>query len=92
MNSQELFNKVVYKCNTKRGAPMGRASYDERKEIKTERFFDRAMPLDSGGYDKGGAYWGFPNNVRVMYNRDITYVRFYRCEFEGIAQIKMCDI
>lgn len=76
--SSELFNEVIYKVNCQYGAPMGRASYDERKELKSERFFDRTVQLDSGGYDKGGAYWGFPNNVRVSYNRELTYVLFYR--------------
>jgi hypothetical protein len=78
MKSKELFKQVVYKVNCQYGASMGRASYDERKNIVKERFFDRAVPLCGGGYDKGGAYWGFPSNLRVRYNASLTYVLFYR--------------
>lgn len=39
------------------GAPMGRQSYrpdaDETTRVRLTR-----VPLNSGGYDRGGAYWG----------------------------------
>lgn len=43
---------------TARGAPMGRHSYGiaENCEPRSVRLF--RVPLDSGGYDRGGAYWG----------------------------------
>ena len=79
MKSQELFDTVVCPLNCQYGSPMGRTSFDDRKDkTKTERFYDRAVQLDSGGYDKGGAYWGLPNNLRVSYNKDLTSVMFYR--------------
>ena len=37
------------------GAPMGRTSYGTAPAAKVRLF---AIRLDSGGYDKGGAYWG----------------------------------
>lgn len=44
--------------STARGAPMGRHSYGiaENCERRSIRLF--RVPLDSGGYDRGGAYWG----------------------------------
>ncbi len=76
MESQELFNKVICDVNCRFGAPMGR--YSDRLENKpNEKIYNRKVNL-SQGYDKGGAYWGNPNNLRVMYNKDLTYVCFYR--------------
>lgn len=39
----------------KYGAPMGRARCVDDKAAKCRLF---RVPLDSGGYDQGGAYWG----------------------------------
>lgn len=38
------------------GAQMGRRS--ELPHTTTSKCFIRRVKLDSGGYDKGGAYWG----------------------------------
>lgn len=40
------------------GAPMGRRSWDDNAEPYAGRMYLRWVPLDSGGYDVGGAYWG----------------------------------
>jgi hypothetical protein len=40
------------------GAPMGRRTYCDNQEAKCSLFKVR---LDSGGYDGGGAYFGFGN-------------------------------
>jgi len=42
----------------KYGAPMGRQSWDDNAKPFTGRMYLRHIPLDSGGYDSGGAYWG----------------------------------
>jgi len=45
----------------KYGAPMGRFTGPEPYGIDTEKgdkWQLQHCPLDSGGYDKGGAYWG----------------------------------
>lgn len=78
MKSKDLFNQVVCNVNCKYGAPMGRRSDDPIYLPKNTRVFDRKVPLDSGAYDKGGAYWGFPNNLRVKYSSDLKFVYFYR--------------
>lgn len=44
--------------SSKYGAPMGRRSYRADPEAPI-KFHLRRVYLDSGGYDNGGAYWGF---------------------------------
>ena len=43
--------------NCRYGAPMGRFSLTTRIDWDA-RLYLRRVPLDSGGYDRGGAYWG----------------------------------
>ena len=59
------------------GANMGRIGRGETKDI-TGRVFDRVVPLGSGGYDQGGAYWGTGARLRVRYTLYLAYVRYYR--------------
>jgi hypothetical protein len=49
-----------YNVSSKYGAPMGRNTTGEdlTGKCRLER-----VRLDSGGYDKGGAYWGTPSNL-----------------------------
>lgn len=86
-NSAGLFKLVIDKMDTSRGAPMGRGNVEEcpiaTDENGLETFepgktFDRRVELDGGGYDAGGAYWGRGTELRVTYNEDLTFVRFYR--------------
>lgn len=91
--SSGLFKLVIDKVNTKHGAPMGRANvnecplaikyegqyfYENAKWYDVGKTFDRTVPLDGDGYDAGGAYWGRGTELRVTYNEDLTFVRFYR--------------
>lgn len=89
--SDELFNRIVCRVDGSRGAPMGRSSKlvpvdkyglsDHTKNPVSWDFtphFDRRVLLDSGAYDRGGAYWGFPGNVRVRFSKDGQYWQFYR--------------
>lgn len=49
------------KVSCKYGAPMGRSSDCNDQDLAAQvvgKVHLRYMPLDSGGYDKGGAYWG----------------------------------
>ncbi len=78
MNSTEAYNKILHNVNCRFGAPMGRFSNNIGDKPKDERIFGRIVYLDSGGYDKGGAYWGHGSQLRVEYTKDLTYVRFYR--------------
>lgn len=69
-------DKIITQCDCKYGAPMGRCGVGTKPTDK--KVFDCAVPLDSGGYDKGGAYWGIPSNLRVEYTKDLSYIKFYR--------------
>ena len=70
-------NKIITKVNCKNGAPMGRRSDDINLKPTDRKVFDCAVPL-SQGYDAGGAYWGYPSNLRVEYTKDLLYIHFYR--------------
>lgn len=48
--------------SSKFGAPMGRSNHDDvpADEVKNLGKFElQQVRLDTGGYDKGGAYWGW---------------------------------
>jgi hypothetical protein len=88
MKANEAYKQLICLVNCKYGAPMGRADrFPEKREVidgkeyaYTGRLFNRKLPLDSGGYDKGGAYWGHGSPLRVRFNSDLTFVQFYRQE------------
>lgn len=71
-------DKILSKVNCKFGSPIGRFSNTPDQRPKNKTIFDSAVKLIDSGYDKGGAYWGLPNNLRVEYTKDLSYVRFYR--------------
>lgn len=48
---------LITPVSSKYGAPMGRYS-KEYLETESGKIYLRKVPLDSGGYDRGGAYWG----------------------------------
>ena len=80
----KTINKIITNCDCRYGAPMGRASYGEMPiHIK---LFDCAVPL-SQGYDKGGAYWGLGDPLRVRYTKDLSYVEFYRVNPNDCSRI-----
>lgn len=50
--------------NCRYGAPMGRSRYGNREPMPGERFHLVRVPLVyDGAYDRGGAYWGSPNDL-----------------------------
>lgn len=75
----KTIDKIITKVDCKYGAPMGR--YDIGTENPQfnfiEKRYDCKVPL-YGGYDKGGAYWGIGAELRVTYNKSLTFVKFYR--------------
>lgn len=44
--------------NSQYGAPMGRRNLDLEGKVGDVKMYLEVVPLDSGGYDRGGAYWG----------------------------------
>ncbi|WP_144735268.1 hypothetical protein [Extensimonas perlucida] len=47
---------AIEKVSSRFGAPHGRPEEPLRNEPRSVHLF--RVPLDSGGYDQGGAYWG----------------------------------
>ncbi len=76
---QYAISKILSNVDCSRGAPMGRPSNSISERPTNKKIFDRRVPMiDCGAYDKGGAYWGIGNQLRVEYTKDLSYVRFYR--------------
>jgi hypothetical protein len=48
----------ITNVNSKYGAPMGRFTGPHFIDEDSGKIALRRVNLDSGGYDKGGAYWG----------------------------------
>lgn len=82
-------SEIITTVNSKYGAPMGRRNIGSQpltimsgrnnriiKKNQT-KVYDRKVNLIDG-YDKGGAYWGNPNNLRVRFTKDLSYIEFYR--------------
>lgn len=53
------------KACSKYGASMGRSEFREHSEDESLKFRLARVPLNAGGYDPGGAYWGTPSNLYV---------------------------
>lgn len=72
-------DKIICQVDTKRGAPMGRN--DVGIVPARTRVYNCYVPMSIAdpAYDKGGAYWGLsPNRLRVMYTKDLSFIKFYR--------------
>jgi hypothetical protein len=79
LNRVRTLDRIITKVDSSRGAPMGRSG-ETNPVPRSKRVFDCAVPLDSGGYDRGGAYWGHgfgKRQLRVRYTKDLTFVEFY---------------
>lgn len=56
------------------GAPMGRKSFYPAFREQSVKLHLQKVPINSGGYDSGGAYWGLP-----VYGRsDDSWGHLYR--------------
>lgn len=73
----ERFEAIAFpKVDCSHGAPMGRRSVGEEPTDGT-KIYDRWLPMGDG-YDKGGAYWGIPHNVRCRFTADGSFIKYYR--------------
>ena len=82
-------SEIITPVNCQYGAPMGRANVGSQPITLTSgphsrifkknqtKVYERKVNLIDG-YDKGGAYWGNPNNLRVRFTKDLSYIEFYR--------------
>ncbi|MCD8261136.1 MAG: hypothetical protein LUD15_06300 [Bacteroides sp.] len=78
MNSTQVYNQIICEVNCRYGAPMGRGGTGTDKPDKDKKVYCRRVYLNSGGYDRGGAYWGFGSPLYVEYTLDRSHVRFFR--------------
>jgi len=59
-----VFVNPITLVHSARGAPMGRPS-DPYLDGEAGLIYLRPIPLDSGGYDRGGAYWGLGDRLWI---------------------------
>jgi len=78
IDPRQTLTKIIHPVDTKRGAPMGRPNIGTPP--KSGKIYDKWVSL-SQGYDKGGAYWGYPNNLRVKFTKNLYYIEFYRADY-----------
>lgn len=83
-------DKILTKAYSQYGAQMGRSNVGTFPPTITSgpncrifkknqtKVFECRIKLDTGGYDKGGAYWGLGSELRVQYTKDLTYIKFFR--------------
>ena len=82
-------SEIITPVNCRYGAPMGRANIGKQPVTITSgkncrickshqvKVYEKNVPLIDG-YDKGGAYWGSPNNLRVRFTKDLSYIEYFR--------------
>lgn len=71
-------DKIITDVSSKFGAPMGRFNTQNTRP-ENKKVYDCYVPMSCcGSYDKGGAYWGLGEPLRVSYTKDLSYVEFYR--------------
>lgn len=68
--------------NSKYGAPMGRPNSGHGAE-PTTKFEVKLVPINSGGYDRGGAYWGIGRPLYFYIAYEATQVEYGPCEYCG---------
>ena len=89
MKYWQAFHAIMYKCDTSRGAPMGRSNVgkqpvtvirDNGRICKCDqvKVYQRRVPMIDGAYDSGGAYWGIGRPLYVRFTLDLEYVEFFR--------------
>jgi hypothetical protein len=60
----------ITKVNSTYGAPMGRHTGAEYLDSSAGKVYLRQVPLDTGGYDRGGAYWGIGQTLWETLDQD----------------------
>ena len=78
------------KVSCRYGAPLGRVS---RFNLDTDagRIYLRRVPLNSGGYDTGGAYWGLGAPLFAAMD-DSGMVYFLRARNRDAAKAAVLDV
>lgn len=72
------------------GAPMGRHTGPDYLEVDAGQITLQRVPINSGGYDRGGAYWGL--GPPLWYAEDQNgNSQFFRARDRGSAKAKIRD-
>lgn len=71
------------------GAPMGR--YDRGGDPGDDRLYLRRLPLDSGGYDRGGAYWGHGASMYAAFDSKGGFARYLRADSRKAAKAAILE-
>lgn len=71
------------KCDSKRGAPMGRPKSGDSTSVPTTAFQLKLIPITSGGYDPGGAYWGTGQPLYFYISYETVQKPYGPCEYCG---------
>lgn len=78
--TEELYNSLFVTYDTSRGVVRGRPNkyliLAPTEKIPQCKVYDRKVVL-TGGYDKGGVYWGTGNELRVQFSEDGRQVTWY---------------
>ena len=89
-------SEIIPAVPCKYGAPMGRANRGNPPVTITSgrngrickahqtKVYEKRVPIIDG-YDPGGAYWGYPDNLRVRFTKDLSYIEFYRTELKTVS-------
>lgn len=64
------YSNPIKPVSTKYGAPMGRYTGPSYLDPGASPVYLRRVRLDSGGYDSGGAYWGFGQPLYCAQDQD----------------------
>lgn len=74
-----------------RGAPMGRPEFHRFDLGNTVvQFVLQYVPFFDGGYDEGGAYWGFPYDLYRAVSVEHNIEMFIRAESREKAKYRVC--
>ena len=79
------YEPTLGKAYSQYGASMGRGAYGQEEEIEG-RVYATRIRLDSGGYDKGGAYWGSGAPLYHVYDQGGRFERFVRASSSKAAK------
>lgn len=74
MSTDRVKSILVHDVCGARGAPMGRHGARDKSETRgaPRWFYLRQLPLDAGGYDAGGAYWGHGDTLYGAFSDTAT--------------------
>lgn len=69
----------------KYGAPMGRRTVPDFLDADAGRIYLRRVAINSGGYDRGGAYWGIGQPLWLAQDQDGS-CRIFRAASRNAAK------